>query len=73
MIRTAVNRTIFSLEALEETNEPLEKLKAGIDFFTEISDELKWEKDTETQLETLQTNYIRAPISRWYNFILFQS
>ena len=47
MIRTAVNRTIFSLEALEETNEPLEKLKAGIDSFTEISDELKWGKDME--------------------------
>ena len=64
MIRTAVNRAIFSLEALEETNEPLEKLKAGIDSLTEISDELKWGKDTGTQLEILQTNYIRALISR---------
>ena len=73
MIRTAVNWTIFSLEALEETNEPLKKLKAGIDSFTDISDELKWGKDTGTQLETLQTNYIRALISRWYKFILFQS
>lgn len=64
MIRTAVNRAIFSLEALEETNEPLEKLKAGIDSVTEISDEVKWGKDTGMQLETLQTNYIRALISR---------
>ena len=46
MIRPAVNRAISSLEALEETIEPLEKLKADIDSFTDISDELKWGKDT---------------------------
>lgn len=62
MIRTAVNRAIFSLQALEETNEPLEKLKAGIDSFTEISDEVKWGKDTGMQLETLQTNYLSSDI-----------
>ena len=46
MIRPAVNRAISSLEALEETTELLEKLKADIDSFTQISDELKWGKDT---------------------------
>ena len=56
MIRPAVNRAISSLEALEETIEPLEKLKADIDSFTEISDELKWGK----QLETLLISYIKA-------------
>ena len=60
MIRPAVNRAISSLEALEETIEPLEKLKADIDSFTEISDELKWGKDTGRQLETLLTSYIKA-------------
>ena len=60
MIRPAINRAISSLEALEETIEPLEKLKADIDSFTEISDELKWGKDTGRQLETLLTSYIKA-------------
>ena len=60
MVRPAVNRAISSLEALEETIEPLEKLKADIDSFTEISDELKWGKDTGRQLETLLTSYIKA-------------
>ena len=60
MIRPAVNRVISSLEALEETIEPLEKLKADINSFTDISDELKWGKDTGRQLETLLTTYIKA-------------
>ena len=60
MIRPAVNRAISSLEALEETTKLLEKLKADIDSFTEISDELKWGKDTGRQLETLLTSYIKA-------------
>lgn len=60
MIRPAVNQAISSLEALEETVEPLEKLKADIDSFTEISDELKWGKDTGKQLETLLISYIKA-------------
>ena len=38
----------------------MEKLKADIDSFTEISDELKWGKDTGRQLETLLTSYIKA-------------
>ena len=60
MIRPAVNRAISSLEALEETIEPLEKLKADIDSFTDILDELKWGKDTGRQLQTPLTSYIKA-------------
>ena len=41
MIRPAVNQAISFLEALEKPIELLEKLKADIDSFTEISDELK--------------------------------
>ena len=59
-IRPAVNRAISFLEALEETIEPLEKLMADINSFTEISDELKWGKGTGRQLETLLTSYIKA-------------
>ena len=58
--RPAANRAISSLEALEETIEPLGKLKADINSFTDISDELKWGKGTGRQSETLLTSYIKA-------------
>ena len=53
MIRPAVNRAILTLTNLKTTNQPLDKLQADIDSFTNISDDLKLRNDTGKQLETL--------------------
>ena len=60
MIRPAVNRAISTLTNLKTTNQPLDKLQADIDSFTNISDDLKLCNDTGKQLETLLGKYVDA-------------
>ena len=60
MIRPAVNRAISTLTNLKTTNQPLDKLPADIDSFTNISDDLKLCNDTGKQLETLLVKYVDA-------------
>lgn len=60
MIRPAVNRAISALTNLKTTSQPLEKLQADIDSFTQISEDLKLRKDTGRQLETLLAKYVDA-------------
>lgn len=45
---------------LKTTNQPLDKLQADIDSFTNISDDLKLCNDTGKQLETLLGKYVNA-------------
>ena len=45
---------------LKTTNQPLDKLQADIDSFTNISDDLKLCNDTSKQLETLLGKYVDA-------------
>lgn len=60
MIRPAVYRAISTLTNLKTTNQPLDKLQADIDSFTNISDDLKLCNDTGKQLETLLGKYVNA-------------
>ena len=54
------NSSKLEIFTLKETSEPLQKLKADIDSFTRISDDLQLRKDTGRQLETLLANYVDA-------------